>query len=459
MQAKDKAGEHKRLKEIIDTLRNPAGERFNQETPPINREEFIEAFHAGIKNLHYSLIEEIIVFEKIKEKLKEDKAREPRNRDILSSLKTINEMLMVWRRANDAIAWIIVGFDKNTIKRLSYDNPRSYLKDQNPRHVMEVLTSINESPMNLAIWNDATSCIDVGDITLLDKKENTLTFIELKEGKVNEAIQNVKQTGCERAAYYLFEQYGKKAIEQLKRSVKQEIKYAQSLHLLKDNKGIDPILQRELAILELAVPDEDYFPELDDLINEARVRDHSIRLIDDCIWAFAALKSKYSKREMIDMFSNTVMLNEGTELKEWLKTFGCKANENIISPVANIWMGMELKDTLPIFLYDLSTTNVHDLIFGQITVLSFIAWHKFAPLIKKHGMDFEWSSKKEGRREKANLTSSNVFCITDKIPTIIKDGDRLFIGPGYVKRMLFDGIRPSCIAKQSLEFMEAKVIK
>lgn len=78
-------------------------------------------------------------------------------------IEAADEAIPIWRRANDSIAWVMLGMDRNKVRRLCFRNPRAKLRDQNPAFVSEVLDKLNSVPMNLAIWTDATSCIDVGD--------------------------------------------------------------------------------------------------------------------------------------------------------------------------------------------------------------------------------------------------------------------------------------------------------
>ncbi len=448
------ANENQRLKEIIDIVQKPAGEAFTMKPSLINMDSFIEAFHGGLKRLHYSLIDEIIIYEKIKEELIKDRAKDPKNIQLLLGIKTIKGMLLVWRKANDAIAWIITGLDKNTIKRLSHNNTRANLRDQNPGHVIEVLHALNSSPFNLAIWNDATSCVDVGDITLIEKKENRLTFIELKEGKINEAIQNAKKTGCTAAAYYLYKEFGDKALKQYERAIKQDIRYAQTLKILKENKGMDPVYKMDLAVTELKTPDEPYFAQLDELIEEAKYKKFSTRLIDDCLWTFAAYSEDYTRIEMAEDFSKAVVDSEGPEFKEWLKEFSLSKSPRPLHPIMELWTGLEFPETLPIFLFDISPINIHDIILRRVVVFYFISWQKFTILLKRHGLGFEWSTKKEGRRERSSSKNVKAFFVDDRILTITKGSKQFSVGPGIIKRMIYDCVRPQCLLYQISEFLD-----
>lgn len=133
----DKNGE--RIIQIIRSIRKPAGDKFGPMEVQSNRDEFITAYHDGLKKLHLSLVGEIMIYEKTKELFLKDKAKDPENRNVRIALSTLDEILLTWRRANDCIAWIILGLDRNTVRRLCLHNTKGYLKDQNPGHALEFL--------------------------------------------------------------------------------------------------------------------------------------------------------------------------------------------------------------------------------------------------------------------------------------------------------------------------------
>ena len=73
----------------------------------------------------------------------------------------------VWRRVNDAIVWSLFGGQRHRVKRLCLYRKRGNLSESNPESARAALAEINARPMSIAIWNDATSCVDIGDLTVI----------------------------------------------------------------------------------------------------------------------------------------------------------------------------------------------------------------------------------------------------------------------------------------------------
>jgi hypothetical protein len=86
----------------------------------------------------------------------------------------------LWRRVNDAVAWGMLG-RREMIRQLCQHRVRPTLIESNPQSVAMVLDDINKDPLSMAIWNDATTFLDVGDITARRSGTKELDFIELKQ--------------------------------------------------------------------------------------------------------------------------------------------------------------------------------------------------------------------------------------------------------------------------------------
>ena len=73
----------------------------------------------------------------------------------------------VWRKVNDAIIWSALGHQRHMVKRLCLYRRRTYLTENNDLSALATIKQLNADPLALAIWNDATSCVDIGDVTLI----------------------------------------------------------------------------------------------------------------------------------------------------------------------------------------------------------------------------------------------------------------------------------------------------
>src|SRR5439155_9250786 len=110
-----------------------------------------------------------------------------------------------------------------------------------------ILDQINDEPKSIAIWTDATTCVDVADI-IARRNSSELEFIELKQGKVNKAILDLHGTlsalrkagdneGATKTIDEFFTTYGRKGFKQLMRVTQQ---------LTRDYKLVD-VVNREIG--------------------------------------------------------------------------------------------------------------------------------------------------------------------------------------------------------------------
>lgn len=436
----------KRLTFYINLLRNPISESFNYNKIIKDSNNFIKHFHDGYKKLHLFLISDIMTFESLKDKYVKNNSRY-----FLHIKDVIEETILILRRINDAIAWIMLGMDSYIIKRLCLGNPRGKLKDQNPKFVLEIMEKLNSEPMCLAIWSDTTTCIDVGDILLSDRKRNIISCIELKEGRVNEIIEHLLESRCEREMYLFLNYFKEKGFKQLKRTIKQHIKYGQVLKLLKEKKGYDPAISQEKFIIEVQTPDEFYHERLNEVINTARYKGFKASLIDKCLWLFAFDQTKLSYSYAIREFSKLVTSHDKGQLKKWLSEFSPESSSNKLYPIHNLKSGLRVPISLPIFLYNISSRNILDVLLDRIVVLMFLNWNEFKNLFMEKGFYLTWSSKKEGRKEKAKPLKKRLLTIGDRIPIIKTQKHEIELGAGTTYRIYYNGIRPKCIVDQYYE--------
>src|SRR5919106_2924979 len=77
---------------------------------------------------------------------------------------------------------------REMIRQLRRHRVRPTLIESNPQSVAAVLDDINKDPQPIAIWDDATTFLDVGDITARRNGSKDLEFVEIKQGDINRAI-------------------------------------------------------------------------------------------------------------------------------------------------------------------------------------------------------------------------------------------------------------------------------
>ncbi len=219
---------------ITDTvrhLREPAGPAYRTREAIINnREDFIKRFHQALFTTHACAIDGIMTMESKLETQKGSKGSEI----------AVKRVIQIFHTLNDALVWTLLARDADYwVTRLSRGKPRGRLVDQNPASIIPFLGQVFSSGDKVAIWNDATRCVDLGDVTIFDPKKG-LEFAEIKQGKVNEAILETVKAGTVEAIDDFCETFGKRGTAQLQRTVKQQIDAEKHGRLLQAENLIDP---------------------------------------------------------------------------------------------------------------------------------------------------------------------------------------------------------------------------
>ncbi len=190
MPEKQEFPEHPRekLRRIIEELRLPAGPDPRFATPAAisaNLNEFTAAVHATWKDIQAEVIREVVTLEILLAKV--DFSTRPKG-----SADWLRYLCRLWRRVNDAVAWGVLG-QRETVRQVCQHRVRPTLIESNPQSVAAVLDDINKDPLSIALWNDATTFLDVGDITARRNGKKELDFIELKQGDINWAILQLNE--------------------------------------------------------------------------------------------------------------------------------------------------------------------------------------------------------------------------------------------------------------------------
>lgn len=188
----------------------------------------------------------------------------------------------LWRRTSDAIVWSLFGTDRHVVKRFCFYRSRTFLVESNADAAMSAVAALNANPLSIALWTDATSCVDVGDIIYVENgREPVPRFIELKEGEVNEEIMDIMELeGAEfQAKFQEFSQRrDKSGIRQFHRVLRQKRTADQAFALLANDRGTDPITGKAMEVVELDVDEETYDLELNEILMDAQNR--SAEVID-----------------------------------------------------------------------------------------------------------------------------------------------------------------------------------
>jgi hypothetical protein len=224
-----------RIERVAREIKAPAGSSTlfaNEEAISKNRRAFVVECHTTWKRLHEEAVKQILFWEGFQR-------REQKHRIGHGTEQFAEYNRAVWRRVNDSIVWSLAGLRRHIVKRICLYRPRGYLSESNEKSARAVTATINADPMAIAIWNDATNCVDLGDLThVRDGMQPQLEFIELKEGKVNEEVVeliDLRESEFEARFSEFATKRGKDGVNQYKRVLRQKEVGQQALTLLAED--------------------------------------------------------------------------------------------------------------------------------------------------------------------------------------------------------------------------------
>jgi hypothetical protein len=442
-----------RLRWAIESLRLPAGgdPRFaSLDAIAANRDDFVVEVHTTWKRIQVEAITNIMGIE----------TRLARA-DVLPIKKGVEPWLRyscrLWRRVMDAVVWAMVG-KPHMIRRLCANRPRPTLHESNPQAVGAILDQINDEPKSIAIWSDATTCVDVADI-IARRDSPELEFIELKQGKVNKAIIDLHETlivrrkagddaGATKALDEFFATYGAKGFKQAMRFTKQLMRDYRLMDVVNKETGTDPDVGMNVETVETSFGSETYDFELTACLREADAKGSAFRCIDGCLWVFVAPDPPLTRRDTVAEFSRRVF-EVSPETKAWLVD---RTGKDVLHPVGTVDQWSFVPSAIPIFLRPLAIEDIVDIVFplGRLMgrVWLFFDWKRFEKVVLDAGCELRWMKPRQidGRYVEP--------IIGKRTPRVVRsDVSGSMLGVSPMTKVMAEGIRPSSVAAEYADIL------
>lgn len=434
---------------IAERLWKPAGvaaEFQTAESIIANHTAFVRACHTTWKDIHSRSIQRLLFFEGWL------------NREKTSPMgpeaKRFGEYgRAVWRRVNDAIVWTVMGMERHRVKRLCLYRAPSNLLECNPESAMATLADLNNDPLALALWNDATSCVDIGDVTLIrDGRRPHPEFIELKEGAVNEQIIKTLAAGPEArqaAEADLRERHGDKAMRQLERVKRQKAIANQALDLLQNEQGVDPVTGHTISVVESGVVPETYDAELRAQLDAAVAGGKGVLdCIDGCLWVYVATGGRREAPRTVRAFC------EALDAKStWYAAATSRSPPRDRDKLVGLNTSVGYPLAKPLYFRGLGPSHVAAITYGAFldNVLMYLDWNGFADLIKQAGGELRWGSQKQAGRARAMHKNLRPSLVRGRLPIVAAHGVRAYVtDPNFVE-LFYDGARPRTLAERLVE--------
>jgi hypothetical protein len=447
-----------RFERVARELKKPAGSSplfTTEEAIAKNRRAFVIECHRTWKRLHEESVKQLLFWEGF--------LRREQQHPIGPAVEQFAEYnRAVWRRVNDSIVWSLVGLQRHIVKRICLYRPRGYLSESNEKSARAATAAINADPMAIAIWNDATTCVDLGDLThVRDGMRPHVEFIELKEGKVNEEVVeliDLSESEFEARFSEFATKRGKDGVNQYKRVLRQKEIGKQALTLLAEDKGINPVTGLHTSVLDLGnLGAETYDKELGALFKEALdgPQKEILRLIADCVWVYVNADQNVPWPEVQDRAQNAISAQVpklrqllATKLPAWDRDRIISLSQGFTHPLAK-----------PIFLRSFDPRLIAAVTHGDLMFRTYlyIDWERFAAVVSDIGAEFAWSTDKAARRVRSLAPAIRPPIFGGKLAQIrVGDAIVMMTDPNLVQ-ILFDGVTPKAIVATMMQ--AAQMIK
>ena len=420
----------------INVLREPAGKKYSSMADiRSNPDQFVKDFHRGLFGLHTLTIFAIIDAED--NMISSGKTI---SREIKASEKGWKYVRQIFRCINDSIAWTALGPQPSLfIHRTCRNQPRGKLRDQNYESIMAAMQQLLGKGEVLPIWNDATRCLDISDITLLSP--HGPTFVEVKTGKVNEEIlAMVNKTDANEIQGDLdafFEKYGHKGKEQIERVIRQEDRANKLVALANNDKVYDPFIGEERTAVDPLEPLKRYDSELTPLFEELRSRDFVSHSVDGCLHILGLNRQRSSSLEKMKNLVQQHLQNKMSQPGP--DEMDCR------DVIMSLDSSFDYPTSMPVMLRPWASEDIARISLGHMEVyfgFDVNAWAR-----NFQSCRLVWSSERVGKKELNKSPEKRLFMVHNRIPQIINPkGSSLFLGTRFLQIMLSEGISPKSLA-------------
>lgn len=411
-------------------------EKPSDQWTPQEMDSFMEKCHEGFKLAQNRLIKEIIDYQHL---LKQNKNKIKEFRSVHNKEKTKQytdlEKVIMRRLSNlshiaDGIAIQMMGQQVHVARRLHLgEKSMKHLEHSNIDHAKREADKINQDPANFALISDLTSFVQIGDLLVIDKKRG-LYIEELKEGEVNERIRQFMEISmatngipCED----FHSDFTKTEYSQMQRMFKQDLRAAQAVEVINNDRGTDPRTGVNITVKTPIVDLVYYDAVFIEMLKDLNSKEWSYRVLDDCLHIgmyqgnvglmmapFSIphiIKSHTKNFIVVDMMSITEQLSETLFAKPLPRDFVIK----LMTGLAKIIIGIDLDLLIEVF--------------------------------NKNGLKTRWLSKKETERFKKEGKKMQVVIVNNRAIGIqLERGIEGSVSWGIISKIVFDNILPSSVA-------------
>jgi hypothetical protein len=281
----------------------------------------------------------------------------------------------------------------------------------------------------------------------------------LKEGAVNHAINELLLTEGEArdAAVEAFkEKYGKKALQQLSRVLRQKQIGDQAINLLVNEGGVDPVTGLEISVVEAAVEPQTYDEMLAVILNTAfTTGGEVVECVDGCLWIYANGERRSNRQKSTLRFLEC--LDE--RIPQFSASHQARHPRWDRDKIRSLSAGVYYPLARPLYLRKLPPAQIAALTLGVFreNVMLYLDWTGFGRLIQKAGGELKWGSQRDVGRARAMHPSVRPPIIGGRLPLIhLGEAIAYVMDPNLIE-MFFDGVTPWSIAQEIVGWMRRMI--
>jgi hypothetical protein len=398
-------------------------------------DHFITQVHIGFmmaqKNILFNLQKLSKDKKNIKEKIKASNMDIDNRNKLKEQVKLLELKENIMKKLADSIAWKLLDYDYTSIRRLYHDQNQMDIGNSNILHDITTINAIfEENKRKFPLITDITSFMQTGDILLKDtsKGNGSISIIELKEGKVNEKIEeilmNYTNNHCD---YYLHNELkskDEKFAKQFSRYIKQQKSMINVINTINSGEGIDQSTGLNVKISKDIFTVNSYEKDILDMLEEVNKKNYSTRVIDDCL--------------LIGVYNNT-KLNMQFAFKGWVDIL------KIDFPIINLFSSINIPLAYPLFIHSFSLEDKIKLIDGKKTVLMCLDINMWLEKMREKGISYRYLTTKETGRINSVNKNIKAFVLNDKAIEFDYKGNKTLLYDGLFGRMFYELINPSSI--------------
>ncbi len=384
------------------------------------------------------------------------------NRSNASSQKTEKARLIYWKhlleKSYDALVWMNVGIDRSNFKKVFKGEKHGGLVHQNIESVLRFVNEVNKNQDEIAIPLDFCFLSPICDALKVSFSEHDkarqVTFIEVKSGRVNEAMLDTIDSGATEGYLKFFDAYGKNGIKQMERHFRQADRFERGYKLI----GADPGVyenpdkpQEKLLVLSSDVALGKFSDKISQLMEKASKREFAVDEVDDCL-IVGAVNTENERVLKLGEFDVRLYVYHSFINPAALQ--GASHPEDLSQVLAAIkltdWLeGLGSVVLSPVLLRKLPDEQLMDLLFGRIRLKFFFHAQSFVRLCNANDLDAKLINRKTFNRLRLSDSDKGLAQFDGKYIQFSTPESIQVMGEGTYHEIVFNWVYPRIIIDQT----------